>query len=262
MTVIEPLPAVARSVSVIASSSASTIDPPAFAVTASVRVRVLIDPPAVSLRFVASRRAWLAILPEAVRLIESPEAFTTAALVTAMSPAVAVTFRLPMPTVPAETLLPIVTELPVSVRSPFWVEIGRLMLSVLAASDRPPIVSKLELVITCRPGSLALSEIVALEAGRALIVRSPWVWSMLMAMSAAGPTFVPAKMLCWANPAVRTLIVPPSAAALLSVMLCEPLISPEAPVRMLWGLVELTWRLTKLVPAIWPSMRMSPPLAP
>ena len=96
-----------------------------------------------------------------------------AALVTAMSPAVAVTFKLPIPTVPAETLLPIVTELPVSVRSPFSVEIGRLMLSVLAASDRPPTVSKLELVITCRPGSLAVSAIVALEAGRALIVRLP-----------------------------------------------------------------------------------------
>ena len=173
MTVIEPAPVVARLASVMASSSASVIEPPDVAVTVSARVRVLIDPPAVSLRFVASSRAWLTMLPEAVRLIESPEAFTTAALVTAMSPAVAVTFKLPIPTVPAETLLPIVTEFPVSVRSPFSVEIGRLMLSVLAASDRPPTVSKLELVITCRPGSLAVSAIVALEAGRALIVRLP-----------------------------------------------------------------------------------------
>ena len=175
VTVIEPLPVVARLVSAMASSSVSVIGPPDVAVTVSVRVRVSIDTPAVSLRFVASSRAWLVILPEAVRLIESPEALTTAALVTAMSPAVAVTFRLPIPVVPAETLLPIVTELPVSVRSPFSVEIGRLMLSVLASSDRPPIVSKLELVITCRPDSLAFSEIVAFEAGRALIVRSPWI---------------------------------------------------------------------------------------
>ena len=118
MTVIEPLPVVARLVSVMASSSTSVIEPPDVAVTVSERVRVLIEPPAASLRFVASSRAWLVMLPEAVRLIESPEAFTTAALVTAMSPAVALTTRLPIPVVPAETLLPIVTVLPVSVMSP------------------------------------------------------------------------------------------------------------------------------------------------
>ena len=69
-------------------------------------------------------------------------------------------------------------------------------------------------------------------------------------------------MLCWAKLAVRTLIVPPSAPALLSVMLADPLIRPEGPVRMLRGLTELVWRLTKPEFLIWPSMRMSPPLPP
>ena len=134
-----------------------------------------------------------------------------------------------------------------------------MTLSDWAASVKPPIVSTLEFVITCPFG--AASEIVALDAGRALIVMLPPIWVTLMAMSPAGPEFVPAKILCCENPEVRTLIAPPSAPALLSVMLLEPLISPEGPVVMNRGSTEVIDKLA--IPALsTPSMMMSPPLPP